>query len=417
MENESDRDLRLVKLPDIVCTHSGSNFTVINNSILRNPNLSLKAKGLLSLLLSNRDGWTTYMTTLRKMNEDGEGSIRNGIIELKKKGYVLSLVIRSKEGDGRVLKSVMAITDTPGEFDLENFINETEQKGCRVTLPPANKVKSLNYGNAKLNNPNLNPEYDKSLNYGNAKLNNPVLRRLSYNNTKYSNNSIEITSPNGDSIVFDDAHTSSATCPSGNGENNTVQNNLLHSPSRHGEAGGAPSGSRRRERQTPIPDSDISAERVQAARRVSHTERERSVARSRDQALRIGEELYLGMDFPGLLRKVGLSQETVAWGMEKDIANLGRLVMEKFQKKSTVEGVIRWLHSHHGDQFVPSITSAAELSSKFPKVQAAMARPAKQYSGGGNGKRSNSDFNYGFSKDFDLDELGNNNMTHEQRRS
>lgn len=62
-------------------------FTVMSNHHLRNVSLSLKAKGLLSLMLSLPDNWDYTTKGLAHICKDGVDSISSAIKELEKQGY------------------------------------------------------------------------------------------------------------------------------------------------------------------------------------------------------------------------------------------------------------------------------------------------------------------------------------------
>ena len=63
-------------------------FTVMSNHHLRNANLSLKAKGLLSLMLSLPEKWDYTTKGLAAICKDGVDSICAGVRELEEHGYV-----------------------------------------------------------------------------------------------------------------------------------------------------------------------------------------------------------------------------------------------------------------------------------------------------------------------------------------
>ena len=65
------------------------NFTVMSNHHFRNRKLSLKAMGLLSLMLSLPDTWDYSLKGLATICGDGLTSVRAGVIELEKHGYVV----------------------------------------------------------------------------------------------------------------------------------------------------------------------------------------------------------------------------------------------------------------------------------------------------------------------------------------
>ncbi|AOT56584.1 helix-turn-helix domain-containing protein [Weissella soli] len=66
---------------------SGDNFTIISNDFLRDENLSLKAKGLLSYIMSLPDDWKIYFEELTEHSTDGERSTRSAWKELETQGY------------------------------------------------------------------------------------------------------------------------------------------------------------------------------------------------------------------------------------------------------------------------------------------------------------------------------------------
>ena len=73
-------------------------YTVMSNHHLRNTDLSLKAKGLLSLMLSLPEDWDYTMKGLARICKDGIDSISGGIRELEAHGYLIRERIRNENG-------------------------------------------------------------------------------------------------------------------------------------------------------------------------------------------------------------------------------------------------------------------------------------------------------------------------------
>ena len=73
-------------------------FTVMSNHHLRNGELSLKAKGLLSLMLSLPENWDYTTKGLAAICKDGVDSICAGVQELEKHGYVIRTRVRNANG-------------------------------------------------------------------------------------------------------------------------------------------------------------------------------------------------------------------------------------------------------------------------------------------------------------------------------
>ena len=73
-------------------------YTVMANHHLRNTELSLKAKGLLSLMLSLPEEWDYTTKGLAHICKDGVDSICAGVRELEEHGYVVRKRIRNSNG-------------------------------------------------------------------------------------------------------------------------------------------------------------------------------------------------------------------------------------------------------------------------------------------------------------------------------
>ena len=73
-------------------------YTVMSNYHLRDRPLSLKAKGLLSLMLSLPEDWDYTMKGLARICKDGIDSISGGIRELEAHGYLVRARVRNENG-------------------------------------------------------------------------------------------------------------------------------------------------------------------------------------------------------------------------------------------------------------------------------------------------------------------------------
>ncbi len=65
-----------------------NNYTVMSNYHLRDKTLSLKAKGLLSLMLSLPETWDYTLAGLAQISLEGKDAIRAAVVELEKAGYI-----------------------------------------------------------------------------------------------------------------------------------------------------------------------------------------------------------------------------------------------------------------------------------------------------------------------------------------
>lgn len=64
-------------------------YTVMSNHHLRNTDLSLRAKGLLSQILSLPEGWDYTIAGLAAINKEGKDAVRAAVQELEKAGYIV----------------------------------------------------------------------------------------------------------------------------------------------------------------------------------------------------------------------------------------------------------------------------------------------------------------------------------------
>ena len=75
------------------------NYTCVSNVYLRDPSLSLKAKGLLTLMLSIRDAeWEWSVAGLAALCRDGKDSVRKGLEELRERGHFFRCRRRLPDG-------------------------------------------------------------------------------------------------------------------------------------------------------------------------------------------------------------------------------------------------------------------------------------------------------------------------------
>lgn len=70
------------------------NYTVMSNYHLRDKNLSLKAKGLLSWMLSNTDGWDYSVAGIVAVMKENRDAINSALAELEDYGYLTRRKVR-----------------------------------------------------------------------------------------------------------------------------------------------------------------------------------------------------------------------------------------------------------------------------------------------------------------------------------
>lgn len=78
--------------------HKTENYTVMSNTHFKEKKMSLKAKGLLSLMLSLPDTWEYSISGLTKLSKDGKDSVMSALAELEEFGYLERSRITNDKG-------------------------------------------------------------------------------------------------------------------------------------------------------------------------------------------------------------------------------------------------------------------------------------------------------------------------------
>ena len=147
-----------------VNTYTGG-FTTMLNHHLRNKNLSLKAVGLLSKMLSLPPDWDYSIRGLAMLNTDGIDGIRTAMKELEDEGYVVRL--QSRDDHGRMSRNKYTVYAVPHQEkplpDLPSPENPTTVKPS-TDKPPTENPTQINTNQVipKKRNNSLNK--DQSIN-------------------------------------------------------------------------------------------------------------------------------------------------------------------------------------------------------------------------------------------------------------
>ena len=87
------------------------NYSIISNEILRRKDLSLKAKGLMSLILSLPDSWDLTVNGLVEIIKESKNTVYSILKELNKFGYVERN--RITDNTGKVVKWELIVYEQP----------------------------------------------------------------------------------------------------------------------------------------------------------------------------------------------------------------------------------------------------------------------------------------------------------------
>ena len=133
------------------------NYTIMSNHHLRNKTLSLKAKGLLSLMLSLPEDWDYTTRGLASICKEGVDSVCATVRELEAAGYIIRRRIRDKNGQMRGMEYMVLEQPQPPEQGPE----EATPKCAQPKQAEPKREKPVQENPAQLNTKETNNENSK----------------------------------------------------------------------------------------------------------------------------------------------------------------------------------------------------------------------------------------------------------------
>ena len=128
---------------------SSKGFTRVPNHIINNPNLSLKAKGLISSLLSLPPGYQ-YLSVegLAKKHDTGTSAIRSGLQELRDAGYLK--VDKKYDASRQFAGYEWRLSDHPEGLEVPDFCRQKPYaENPHVDSPASENTKLINTNKTK----------------------------------------------------------------------------------------------------------------------------------------------------------------------------------------------------------------------------------------------------------------------------
>lgn len=124
-----------------------ANYTVMSNHHFKEKKMSLKAKGLLSLMLSLPDDWDYSISGLATLSKDGKDSIMSALAELEKFGYLTRKRLTNDKGQFagveynifEVPQPKEPVAEKPNE-DNENSENSNAEKPAQLNTNLTNPL-------------------------------------------------------------------------------------------------------------------------------------------------------------------------------------------------------------------------------------------------------------------------------------
>lgn len=149
------------------------NYTIMSNVHLRDPNLTWKARGLMSTILSFPPEWDYTLAGLATCAKDNIDSTRTGVLELEAAGYLQRN--RQRNPNGTLGRMEYQVYEDPAQnpyFKIKtNYENDEKAKSKNKTKA---KLKQ------KLNKNNVDTQFQPELDFpilDNPTLENPILEK------------------------------------------------------------------------------------------------------------------------------------------------------------------------------------------------------------------------------------------------
>lgn len=115
-------------------THKNQNYTVMSNYHLKEKNMSLKAKGLLSVMLSLPDDWDYSLAGLVAICKENETAVKSALKELKDFGYIRIDKLMPNETESGRIEYVYNVFEQP-----QNIIKQEHKKQGLENQPLENQ--------------------------------------------------------------------------------------------------------------------------------------------------------------------------------------------------------------------------------------------------------------------------------------
>ena len=122
-------------------------YTVMSNHHLRNEKLSLKAKGLLSMMLSLPENWNYTTRGLAAICKEGVDAIGGALRELETAGYIVRHQLRDRQGRISDTEYVIYEQPQPKKPDTPSPEPDTE-KPAELNIEKSNTQKSITHGSS-----------------------------------------------------------------------------------------------------------------------------------------------------------------------------------------------------------------------------------------------------------------------------
>lgn len=169
----------------VMRVQKNSNYTVMANHHLRDTRLSLKAKGLLSVMLSLPADWDYTLAGLAHISKEGVDAIRAAVNELIHTGYIIRC--RRRNNAGQLSDTEYVIYEFPQDKECEKACGTSSSASPTIPL-----LEKLVLEKPILDNPTLDYPTQENPILGKPTLINKEIKNNDISNPYQSNNHLSI---------------------------------------------------------------------------------------------------------------------------------------------------------------------------------------------------------------------------------
>lgn len=120
------------------------NYTVMSNHHLRNMEMSLKSKGLLSLILSLPPNWNYSLNGLCAICKESQTAIRSALKELEKNNYLVRRRTKNELGQFEYMYIIYEVPYTENQHTVKPHIGKVRKENDRLISKEERNKEKIN---------------------------------------------------------------------------------------------------------------------------------------------------------------------------------------------------------------------------------------------------------------------------------
>ena len=159
-------------------THKKENFTMIDNKLIYDSNLTAKSKAVLIYLLSKPNQWNTSIQDISKNFKDGYDSIKSSLVELEANFYLDRK--KTREPSGTFITEYNVFEDKTHNPKNLNYLRDAIQSGNSTPIQSGKTTSGKSTNNNKIVNSKIKKLYKKEFDLWYSLYNKKTTKKQAY---------------------------------------------------------------------------------------------------------------------------------------------------------------------------------------------------------------------------------------------